>query len=198
MQPKCLKGLGRPAHGVARSQWRSAVLALVLAVAAMPMGVAAQTKPVAAAAGTSGLGVPRYASLKFDRVNLRSGPGTEYPTVWVYRKAGLPLEITKEYEAWRQVRDAEGAAGWVLQSSLSGRRTALVQPWEFKAGTPPPQVALYGDASDTARLVAKVEAGVIANVLSCDTKWCFVSLDQFKGYIQQKKLWGVYETETLK
>lgn len=173
-------------------------IALFVSVQAAAGAAAAQTKAADPLAATSGLPLPRYASLKFDRVNLRSGPGTEYPTVWVYRKAGLPLEITKEYEAWRQVRDAEGANGWVLQSSLSGRRTVLVEPWEAKADTAPPQVALRSDANDKARLIANVEAGVIANVMSCDGKWCFVTLDQFRGYIQQKKLWGVYEAEVLK
>lgn len=95
--------------------------------------------PAASAPGASGLPVPRYVSLKSDRVNMRNGPGTDYPTAWVYRRAGLPLEVIKEYEGWRQVRDADGAAGWVLQSFLSGRRTALVLPWELKAGTAAPE-----------------------------------------------------------
>jgi SH3-like domain-containing protein len=142
--------------------------------------------------------VPRYASLKSDRVNLRSGPGTDYPTVWVYRRAGLPLEVIQEYEGWRQVRDADGASGWVLQSFLSGRRTALVEPWENKPGAPPRQTPLFNDTSERASQVAQVEAGVIANVQSCDGKWCWVSVEQYKGYVPQKKLWGVYEAEVVK
>ena len=58
--------------------------------------------------------MPRFVSLKSDRVNLRQGPGTEYPTAWVFRRAGLPVEVIKEFEGWRQVRDAEGTTGWVL------------------------------------------------------------------------------------
>ena len=42
------------------------------------------------------------------------------------------------------------------------------------------------------------EAGVIANVRSCDGRWCYVSITNFRGYIEQKKLWGVYEGEVLK
>ena len=87
--------------------------------------------------GASGLALPRFASLKSDRVNLRQGPGTDYPTAWVFRRAGLPVEIVKEFESWREVRDAEGTTGWVLGSMLSGRRTAVVLPWELKAGQPP-------------------------------------------------------------
>jgi SH3-like domain-containing protein len=132
--------------------------------------------------GGSGLPVPRFVSLKSDRVNMRKGPGTDYPTAWVYRRAGLPLEVIKEFEGWRQVRDADGAAGWVLQSFLSG----------------PPKVALRHDDSERARPVAMIEAGVIANLSNCDGRWCRVNIDRFQGYIEQKKLWGVYEGEVIK
>ena len=39
----------------------------------------------------SGLPVPRYVTLKFNEVNLRAGPGREYPVLWSYRKTGLPF-----------------------------------------------------------------------------------------------------------
>ncbi len=45
-------------------------------------------------------------------------------TCWVYTRAGLPVEITAEFENWRRIRDSEGAEGWVYHSLLSGRRTA--------------------------------------------------------------------------
>ncbi len=159
------------------------------AATAQPAGVGAT--------GGSGLPIPRFVSLKSDRVNMRKGPGTDYPTAWVYRRAGLPLEVIKEFEGWRQVRDADGAAGWVLQSFLSGRRTALVLPWEIKSGAPAPKVALRADDSERSRPVAMIEAGVIANLANCDGRWCRVSIDRYQGYIEQKKLWGVYQGEVV-
>ncbi len=146
----------------------------------------------------SGLPVPRFVSLKSDRVNLRNGPGTDYPTGWVYRRAGLPVEVIKEFETWRQVRDSDGATGWVLQSLLSGRRTGLVLPWERKSGSAPPLVPIMASDSEHSGVVANVEAGVIADLHSCDGRWCRVTVDQYAGYIEQKKLWGVYEGETFK
>jgi SH3-like domain-containing protein len=180
---------------VVRSANRPALLALSAALISAS-GAFAQSAPEAT--GASGLPVPRYVSLKSDRVNMRVGPGVDYRTAWVYRQAGLPLEVIKEYEGWRQVRDAYGASGWVLQSLLSGRRTALVLPWEVKTGQPPPKVALRDNDSERARPVAMVEAGVIANISSCDGLWCYVNVDRFHGYIEQKKLWGVYESEVIK
>ena len=148
--------------------------------------------------GPSGLPLPRFVSLKSDQVNMRSGPGTDYPTQWVFRRAGLPVEVLREFEGWRQVRDAEGATGWVLAALLSGRRTALVVPWEVKAATAPPLVALKDDDELTANDVARVEAGVLANVRNCDGKWCEISVADVRGYIEQKKLWGVYPGEIVK
>lgn len=173
----------------------AAIAALAASAASLPTFAA--DAPPAAVAG-SGLPVPRFVSLKSDRVNLRNGPGTEYPTSWVFQRAGLPVEVIKEYEGWRQVRDAEGSTGWVLHSLLSGRRTALVMPWELKGDGPRPQIALRASDSASARSVVSIEAGVIANVHSCDGRWCYVSIESFKGYLEQAKLWGVYPNEVVK
>lgn len=141
--------------------------------------------------------LPRFVSLKANRVNLRQGPGTDYPTSWVFRRAGLPVEILKEFEAWRQVRDAEGTTGWVLAALLSGRRTAQVLPWEAKKSERP-RVALTSRESENSKPIALVEAGVIADVHECDGEWCLVSVDKYRGYIAQNKLWGVYAGEIIK
>ena len=135
----------------------------------------------------SGLPVPRYVSLKSDRVNVREGPSKEHPTVWVYTHAALPVEITAEFETWRKIRDWEGAEGWVLHSLLSGRRTALVAPWKKQ-----PQL-LTADDHQTA--LAKLSPGVVGSVRNCDGKWCRISGKDFDGYIQQENLWGAYPGE---
>ena len=161
-------------------------------------GLSAQGTP-APAAGATGLPVPRFVSLKSDRVNLRQGPGTEYPTAWVFRRAGLPVEVIKEFESWRQVRDAEGTTGWVLGSMLSGRRTAVILPWELKSGQGQSALAvLRDDDSERADPVAQVEAGVLASIITCNGKWCRVSVGGFRGYIEQTKLWGAYKDEVIK
>jgi len=173
------------------------LLFVLVLLAIFPVGFA-----IAQAPGTkgevTGLPMPRFVSLKSDRVNMRSGPGTEYPTLWVYRRVGLPLEVIKEFEGWRQVRDAEGATGWVLQSLLSGRRTALVLPWDVKPGQTPPLLPLRDDNRETADAIAQVEAGVIAAVSSCDGHWCRVVVGEHSGYVPQNKLWGVYPSETVR
>ena len=152
--------------------------------------------PCAASADPVGpvtqLPLPRFASLKTDRVNLREGPSKDHATKWVYARAGLPVEITAEFEIWHKVRDSEGVEGWVLHSLLSGRRTALVTP--NKKGE---DSKLYARASASADLAATLQSGVIVNVRRCDSAWCLVDGDGFKGYIEQEKLWGVYPDEKI-
>lgn len=169
---------------------------MLAGTAAAQGGAQPAAAPPAAVQG-SGLPVPRYVSLKSDRVHLRQGPGFDHKVLWVLRRAGMPVEVIQEFESWRQVRDSEGTTGWVLQSLLSGRRTALVLPWEAKAAARP-QLELKDDDKASAKAVAIVEAGVIANVRSCDGQWCYVSVGEFRGYVEQKKLWGVYDGERIK
>src|SRR6202008_3387717 len=99
-------------------------LAIVLA--------ACQSASAAEPNGTSGLPIPRFVSLKSDKVNVRAGPTKDHDVAWVYNRAALPVEITAEFENWRRIRDWEGAEGWVYHSLLSGRRTALVSPSKGK------------------------------------------------------------------
>jgi SH3-like domain-containing protein len=172
---------------------------LMLAVACLAQGDVARAQSSPGAPQGSGLPVPRFVSLKSDKVHIRQGPGTDYKVLWVFTRAGLPVEVISEFEGWRQVRDSEGTTGWVLQGLVSGRRTAVVLPWEAKpAGGKATQVPLRSDDREGAGAVAMAEAGVIANVRSCDGSWCYVSIADFRGYIEQKKLWGVYEGEVLK
>ncbi len=144
-----------------------------------------------AAGSATGLPLPRYASLKTDRVNLREGPSKDHATKWVFQRAGLPVEITAEFETWRKVRDSEGAEGWVLHSLLSGRRTALVAPG--KKG----QVFKIFSRAQSGDVAATLQSGVIANVRGCDGAWCAVEGDGYKGYIEQVVLWGVYPNEKI-
>jgi SH3-like domain-containing protein len=166
--------------------------AAVLLLAAMGCLAQAHAADGTSLGSASKLPVPRFVSLKADRVNLREGPSKDHRTSWVFQRAGLPVEVTAEFETWRRVRDSEGAEGWVLHSLLSGRRTVLVAPWQ-KTGTLP----LYARASETGDVAAQLQPGVIGNVKTCDGKWCRISGSGFDGWIAQDKVWGAYPGEVV-
>jgi SH3-like domain-containing protein len=167
-------------------------LVVVLAGAAMGASISTGFSAKDTAVTTSGLPVPRYVSLKSDHVNVRAGPTKDNDVSWVYTRAGLPVEITAEFENWRRVRDSEGAEGWVYHSLLSGRRTAVVT-MKAKDELAP----LYDSADPKSAVAARLQAGVVAQVRKCGSGWCHVSGNGFDGWIQQERLWGVYADEKV-
>lgn len=152
---------------------------------------AAQTEPPK---GASGLPVPRFVSLKAERVNVRSGPTKDNDVNWVYTRAGLPVEIIAEYDNWRRIRDWEGGEGWVLHSLLSGRRTALILA---PAKAIDDFVPLHASADATSAVTARLQAGVLAGVKHCADNWCRIAGQGFDGWIEEDRLWGVYPGETV-
>lgn len=158
-----------------------------------PEETASVSKPQATGKGNSGLPLPRFVSLKTDRVNVRRGPSSDHDLSWVFTRKGLPVEIIAEYDHWRRVRDSEGAEGWVYHSLLTGRRTALVAPWNEGKTIP-----LRSVGSDTASPIAMIGAGVLGEVESCDGNWCHIAVERYDGWMQQAMLWGVYPGEHVR
>jgi SH3-like domain-containing protein len=142
--------------------------------------------------GKSGLPVPRFVSLKPDRVNVRGGPTRDHDVAWVYTHSGLPVEITAESDNWRRIRDWEGAEGWVYHSMLSGRRTALVKTKETDALVP-----LFATPNAAAEMTARLQSGVLASVKHCTGSWCRIAGAGFDGWVAQERLWGVYPDEKV-
>ncbi|UES47089.1 MULTISPECIES: SH3 domain-containing protein [Stappiaceae] len=142
--------------------------------------------------GASGLPVPRFVSLKSDRVNVRIGPSREHDIAWTFVQSGLPVEIVGEFENWRRIRDWEGKQGWVFRSLLSSRRTALVTPWEKSDRTP-----LRSRSRSDADIVAELDPFVLTTVSECAGGWCRVNGENYDGWLDQTRLFGVYPDELI-
>ncbi|TYC72388.1 aspartyl-trna synthetase [Stappia sp. BW2] len=142
--------------------------------------------------GASGLPVPRFVSLKSDRVNVRIGPSREHDIAWTFVQSGLPVEIIGEFENWRRIRDWEGKQGWVFRSLLSSRRTALVTPWEKSDRTP-----LRSRSRSDADIVAELDPFVLTTISECAGGWCRVNGENYDGWLDQTRLFGVYPDELI-
>ena len=180
---RAVTAAGRRIAAMTRSPLEPPLLAVVLAMA---LGGSA----VAAPEGT-GLPLPRFVHMRAIEVNMRAGPGVQYPVDWVYHRAGLPVEIITEYSTWRKVRDWQGTQGWIHQSMLGGERTIIVTG----------AVRTLRREPDTASAaVARVEAGVIGRLAECPAEggWCRVRLDRFEGWLRRVEFWGVYPGEKVK
>ncbi|MEZ5840270.1 MAG: SH3 domain-containing protein [Hyphomicrobiales bacterium] len=152
-----------------------------------PVGEGMAAEPTAGAERPAGAAI-RLAEVEPRQCARRAGAATRSPGCSM--RGGLPVEVIQEFENWRRVRDLEGAEGWVFHSLVSGRRTALVAPWE--KGLP---LTLHKTAVVTSDIAALLEPGVLADVAECTGDWCLLTGDAFSGWIEQNKLWGVYPGE---
>jgi len=152
-------------------------------------GPAGTTEQETERPGRTGLPLPRFVSLRASEVNLRTGPGIRYPIEWVYKRRDLPVEVVDEFESWRRIRDWEGTLGWVHQSMLRGRRTALIlaQPRLLRA-----------KPEEAAPAVAQLEVGVVGEIAGCGATWCRLTAGGFEGWLRRDEFFGVYPDETLK
>jgi SH3-like domain-containing protein len=135
------------------------------------------------------LPLPRYASFKSNEVNLRVGPGENYPKVWVYQRTNMPVEIFDQEDTWRRIRDYQGVVGWVNGNLLSGRRTAIVIEI---------QRPLRQTADENARPVALLDPGVIGRLEECSGDWCRLEVKGHEGWLKRTEIWGVNPTENFK
>jgi SH3-like domain-containing protein len=139
--------------------------------------------------GSEALPIPRYVSLRSDEVNIRTGPGVQYPIEWVFTRRSMPVEVVEQFEHWRKIRDIEGTTGWVHQSMLSGKRFAIVTGEVRSLRRKPEQ-----EAAEAARL----EPGVIGQILECEGRFCRIEAGGIKGWLARSEFWGVYPNETVK
>lgn len=133
--------------------------------------------------------LPRFASLRFDEVNMRSGPSKDYPILWTYNRKGLPVEIILEFDHWRKIRDSDGEEGWVHKSLLSGRRTAIV--------TAENPIKLYYNYNKRNYPSAIAMPGVQGEIESCERDFCYMTSGDYSGWINRNALWGVYPNENI-
>lgn len=156
----------------------------------LPLFALLALSTASATAETSGLPLPRFVSLRATEANMRAGPGEQYPIKWTYRRQGLPLEVTAEYDHWRRVRDWQGTEGWMHSSMLTGRRAMIV------TGDVRP---LHTDPDPGSGVLARIEGKVIGRVLSCprDRDWCKVEIAGMRGWMRRSEMWGVYRDEAI-
>jgi len=169
---------------------RTLAALLLAAFAALTALTALPAAPALAQVSGSGLPLPRFVSLRAGEVNLRTGPGVQYPVDWVYRKSGLPLEVIAEYKTWRKVRDWEGAQGWVHQTMLSANRTFIVLGATR---------TVLAQAERNARPVARVQTNVTGQLVACPqgSEYCRVRVEGFEGWLLRGEIWGVLKGEAF-
>ena len=134
----------------------------------------------------TGLPLPRYVSFRNAKTNMRVGPGIQFELRAVYNRQWMPMQVVAESGHWREVQDWEGTRGWVHKDLLSSRRTARVSEHLVDLSRQP-----LADAP----LVARLSRGVIAGLKSCQGNWCFLEVDEVKGWTPRQQLYGTFTHE---
>ena len=135
----------------------------------------------------TGLPIPRFVSVKSNKVNVRRGPNATYRIDWVYTRSGVPLKVTAEYENWRRIEDFQGEGGWVHSRLLSGKRFIIVLDTE---------VFLKRKPNKNSPVVAVITKGVIARLVSTLGVWTEISVDGYSGWVPSSSIWGVVTKQT--
>ena len=55
----------------------------------------------------------KFLSLKKNKVNVRYGPGFDYPVKFVYVKKNLPIKQIDKKGNWRRFIDLKNNSGWI-------------------------------------------------------------------------------------
>ena len=124
-----------------------------------------------------------FVSLKSSEVNMRVGPGKEYPISWVFMRANLPMLLMAEFDQWRKVKFIDGTIGWVHKNMISRKSSAIVTE---------NYAIMYRHASKK-HPIAKMEKGVIVRILKRDGDFVKVDVNNQKGWVEKKFLWGINE-----
>lgn len=157
-------------------------------LAALPGGEGGKAEANDGLGSVTNLPVPRYVSLRSDRINVRRGPGLDYRKDWVFRRAGLPVKIIDEYGDWRRIVDMDQAGGWVYHAMLTGRRTVVVVGDD---------AVLRAEPDETAQARARAEQGVVARLHSCRKDWCRIESGGYRGWVEKTAIWGVDPEEII-
>ena len=174
----------------ARAAIRASVAVLIaagLATAALyPQAVTAEEPARAGDRPTpSRLPVPRWVSLKFDKVNARGGPGDDYPAVWTYHAKGLPVQVVAETREWRKVCDPDGGTAWIHRRTTIGERTVFHRGGQL--------LPIRSNPRDSARTWALLAVRGIARLDRCNKGWCLIQAGKAKGWARASSLWGLSE-----
>jgi SH3-like domain-containing protein len=148
--------------------------------------------PCPCARGSSGLPLPRFVTLKADRVNVRRGPSSDHQVSWVFTRRACRSRSSRSSSTGGASATAKAPRAGSITALLSGRRGVLVAPW---SGARP--VPLRTPCGRGKGPVALLSAGVMADVSSCTGAWCRISVAGHDGWIEQAMLWGVYPGERV-
>jgi len=122
----------------------------------------------------------KFLSLKNNKTNVRYGPGLDYPIKYIYRKVNLPVKLIDKKENMRRVIFLDNNSGWIHRSQLKQSNSIITTKEKI----------LFKKPSNFSEPFARLETGRLLVIKKCESDWCYVATDNYKGWIKSKNVWG--------
>ncbi len=122
-----------------------------------------------------------FVSLKKNKVNVRYGPTFESDIKYVYKKINLPLRQIDKKENFRRIIDLKNNNGWIHISQLKKNNSVISTIDKI----------LFKKPTSFAKPIALIKSGRVLLVEKCENNWCYVSTENFKGWVVKNNLWGI-------
>jgi len=121
-----------------------------------------------------------YLMLKNSKVNVRMGPGLDYPVKFIYKKKNLPVKVIDKKENFRKVIDHKKNSGWIHISQLKKINSIIVLSNRI----------LFKKPTFNSKPIANIESGRLFVLKKCKKDWCEVSSQNYSGWINMNDVWG--------
>ena len=123
-----------------------------------------------------------YLILKNNEVNVRYGPGFDYPIKYVYKKKNLPIKVIDKKENFRRIIDFKKNSGWIHVSQLKKGKSLILLKNQI----------LFSKPTRYSKPIIKIVKGRLLLVKKCKKKWCKVKTEDYLGWIVTNNIWGTY------
>ena len=121
-----------------------------------------------------------FLSLKKNKVNVRYGPGLDYPVKYIYNKINLPIKQIDKKENFRRIIDLKNNSGWIHISQLKKTNSFIILENKI----------LFKKASNFSEPLLRLEKGRMLVIKKCLLGWCNVKTDNYYGWVKTNNIWG--------
>jgi len=124
-----------------------------------------------------------YLVLKNNKVNVRYGPGFDYPIKFIYKKKNLPIRVLDKEENFRRIIDFKNNSGWIHTSQLKKGKAFILLEDQI----------LFTKPTKYSKPVLKISKGRLLVVKKCKKIWCSVKTENYTGWIKNENVWGDFK-----
>ena len=122
----------------------------------------------------------QFLSLKKSKVNVRYGPGFDFPVKYIYKKKNFPIRLIDKKDNFRRIIDHKKNSGWIHLSQLKKVNSVITLKDKI----------MFKKSMVFSEPVAKIKKGRLLVIQKCENDWCKVETDGVKGWVDKNGLWG--------